>query len=164
MKTLVVILTLAVTGSAALATMNLSPSDRHFVRKAMEGGVSEIVLAREVARRTGDPTARGFASRMIRDHSQNDEQLETVAQSLGMNPPQQPDAETRQEIQRLTGMSAQAVAQEYLRYEVRDHRKDIADFQEELSTTSNDQIRAYVQQSLPVLHAHLRLAERDARR
>jgi len=163
MKTLAaIIIASAFAGSTALAAMGITPADRHFIRSAMEGGVSEIALAQQVLRQTSDPTARAFAHRMIRDHSQNDRQLEQVAQSLGMNPPQHPDSDAQQEMQQLAGMRPEAAAREYLRYEVSDHHKDIADFTQELSTTSNDQIRSYVQASLPVLHAHLRLAERDA--
>ncbi|MBV8600767.1 MAG: DUF4142 domain-containing protein [Candidatus Eremiobacteraeota bacterium] len=163
MKYLVATFTLlAFTGAAAVA-QPVSSVDRHFLNSAMEGGVAEIALAHTVMQRTSDPTAHAFAQRMIRDHSKNDAQLAAVAQSFGIRPSHELPPEAADEQTKLQGLSGAAAAREYLTYEVKDHHKDIKDFSDELGATSQPTIRAYVQSSLPVLHTHLRLAERDAR-
>ena len=58
-------------------------------------------------------------------------------------------------------MSGHAVASEYLHNAVTDHRKDIGDYRTERRNTSNPQIRAMVDQTMPVLQTHLALAQRS---
>ncbi|MDQ2900502.1 MAG: DUF4142 domain-containing protein, partial [Acidobacteriota bacterium] len=47
----------------------------------------------------------------------------------------------------------------YARDMVRDHKKDVAEFQKEANNGKNDDIKNFASQTLPTLQEHLKMAE-----
>jgi putative membrane protein len=159
MKTLTAALALVALSATAAFAESASSSDRHFVRVAMEGGFSEVAMARQALARTNDPDSRAFAQQMIADHTRGNAQLAHIASTLGLDAPQRPSAGAREEMDRLGNLPPDAFAREYLAYEVMDHQDDIEAFREERASTANWRLRNYTDGSLLVLREHLRLAQ-----
>jgi putative membrane protein len=135
-------------------------SDSKFLNEAMQGGYSEVFLARQVLKETKDPGAVNFANRMIHDHSQNDAQVAALAQSLHVKVQRTPVSDAMQEANSLRGMhDGRKVAYTYISYEVTDHQNVLNLFTQEDQTTTNPQIKKYVEATIPVLKEHLKLAQ-----
>jgi len=62
------------------------------------------------------------------------------------------------EYRHLAALSGGRFDKAFVKAMVKDHRKDIAEYEKE-AKTSNSQASSYAEQSLPVLKKHLQLAE-----
>lgn len=137
----------------------VKPNDRVFVQRAYIGGYSEIYVAREILKITNDRSAREFANRMIRDHSQNDAQLARIARSMKITVHKQPDPQAVQEARVLRTLPKDQIAEQYLSYEENDHEQDVKGFQNEAEEGNVSRVRQYARATLPVLKQHLALAQ-----
>ena len=59
---------------------------------------------------------------------------------------------------RLEKLSGNEFDQAYMRDMVKDHTKDVAEFQKAASTASNPDVKSFAEQTLPTLQSHLKQA------
>ncbi|MGE5505432.1 MAG: DUF4142 domain-containing protein [Actinomycetota bacterium] len=155
----VLILALAAPPAFAQAARGkLSRQDREFATHAMSGGQLEVELGRIAERQAGSDAVRGFGQKMVQDHSANNQQMQTVAQGLGLTQPAQLPADERRQVERLSSLSGPDFDAAYMPFMVKDHEKDIKEFEKEIRKGTNAQLKGYAQQTLPVLQQHLQLA------
>jgi putative membrane protein len=62
---------------------------------------------------------------------------------------------------KLSGLSGADFDRTYMQSMVKDHQKDISEFQKEANSGSNADLKGFAAQTLPTLQEHLRMA-RDA--
>ena len=153
----------AACAAAAVATLSLTPAmadgPRDFLKDAIKGDNSEIMLGRIGERRAATPAVRSFSQTLVTDHSQARSEALRVAARLHMRPPRGPEKEAAEERERLRGISGWAFDREFARYMVADHQKDIAKFRKE-AAAGQGAARALAQHQLPTLRKHLDLAMR----
>jgi putative membrane protein len=142
--------------SASLAPA-MAGSARDFLKDAIRGDNSEIMLGRLGEQRAATPAARNFGQTLAADHSRAKSEAVRVASRLHMRPPHGVDREAREERNRLLGLSGWAFDREFARYMVGDHHKDIAKFRKE-ADTHDGAAAALARRQLPTLHKHLDMA------
>jgi putative membrane protein len=130
-----------------------------FVSTAAQDGLAEVELGRMAAQKATDPAVKSFAQRMVADHSRMNTQLQQVAQSQNMTMPTSISPKEQAEMNRLSSLSGAAFDKAYMQRMVSDHKKDVADFENEANNGDNPQVKALAAQSLPTLQEHLKLAE-----
>ncbi len=147
-------------GLASLpASAELSSADRDFAQKAASGGMAEIQAAQLAQQRASSPQVKQFASRMISDHTQANNELQQIAEQANIQLPSQPDTKDMASMQKLRGLNGQTFDQAYAQEEVRDHQQDIALFRKEATSGHDPALKAYAQKTLPILQQHLQLAQ-----
>jgi putative membrane protein len=109
------------------------------------------------------PALRAFGRTLARDHAAARQQVLPVAKAHGVPATTETTPEARTEYAKLKRMHGWAFDQEFARYMVKDHRKDIADFEKQ-ARHGDKSTRRLAQRTLPTLRKHLRLAEGLARR
>jgi putative membrane protein len=134
-----------------------------FLKKALQGDNSEMRLGRLAEQQGHAPALRAFGRTLARDHAAARQQLLPVAKAHGVPATTEMAPEARTEYAKLRRMHGWAFDQEFARYMVKDHRKDIADFEKQASHGDRS-TRRLAQRTLPTLRKHLRLAEGLARR
>jgi putative membrane protein len=150
------------TGTAATgqnATTGLDHADRSFLQRAARSNLAQIETGQLAAQQSSDPQVKQFGERMVQDHSQANDKLKTVAESVGVQLPTQAGHTDMQEMSKLKSLSGQQFDKTYARAMVRDHRKDVQEFEHVAQTAKNPEVRAYAEQTLPTLKEHLALAE-----
>lgn len=157
-QVLAFVLTFALT--PLLFGQNVSPSDKKFAEKAAEGGKAEVELGQLAVQKASDEKVKQFGQKMVDDHSKANQQLQQVAEQEHVTLPSTMDAEAKQEQQRLSKLSGAEFDKAYMRYQLKDHRKDVAEFQKEASAGKDSGIKNFAQNTLPTLQEHLKLAER----
>src|SRR6185437_1039946 len=145
--------------AAGHAMAQLSPADRTFATKAAEGGQAEVALGRLAAEKAGSPQVRQFGQQMVTDHSQANQELQSIAKQQNLTLPTKPDAASTATEQRLQASSGTAFDSAYARDMVQDHQQDVADFQKEASSGQDPALKAFAQKYLPVLQHHLQMAQ-----
>jgi putative membrane protein len=142
---------------ALLPVAALADSPQNFIRKAIKGDNSEIMLGRFAADHASNPAVRRFGRMLAEDHRMARMQAVPVARRLGVHPPTAPMAEARDERDKLRGMRGRAFDREFVRYMVDDHRKDIDDFRDEAGER-HGAASALAARQLPTLRKHLNTA------
>jgi len=152
-RSLLMVATCLVLAAPAYAT-----SSRAFVTNAIKGDNSEIMLGQMATQQGSSQGVKDFGQTLVTDHTQAKQQMTSVADQIGVTPPNGPADEAKQEQQKLQGMQGPAFDREFVRYMVKDHKKDIAKFRREAHSDHGPAAKMAAQQ-LPVLEKHLRIAE-----
>jgi putative membrane protein len=135
-------------------------SDQKFVMEAAMGGMAEVELGRLAAQKGASDEVRQFGQRMVDDHSKANEELMRVASGKGWTPPAALDAKHQAEMQRLSAMSGERFDKEYVKMMVKDHKKDVGEFQKEAGRGTDADVKAFASSTLPTLQEHLQMIQR----
>jgi putative membrane protein len=136
--------------------------DQHFVREAAEGNMAEIQLAKLAQQKATDPQVKDLAKTIEQDHTQAQSKLEQVAQSQNVTMPAELPQKMQDEQQKLSSLSGQQFDHAYVQTMIRDHKKDIKEFQKAEKMASDSGVRQYANSTLPDLQKHLQMAEQAA--
>ena len=140
----------------------MGDTDSTFVKKAAQGGLAEVELGQLAAQKASSEEVKKFGQRMVDDHTKANEQLKQVAAEKNIDVPQQLDAKDKATKARLEKLSGEQFDRAYMKYMVRDHQKDVAEFERESKIAKDPAIKNFAQQTLPTLKDHLKEAERIA--
>lgn len=136
--------------------------DKAFVRKAMEGSMAEIQLGQLAQEKASSDDVKQFGQKMVTDHTKLNDQMQPVAQQLGVTPPTQlskKDQETKAKLQNLSGTQFD---NEYIKCMLKDHQKDAAEFKDEAQRSQNPAVQQAAQQGEQVIDQHLQMIEQIA--
>jgi putative membrane protein len=149
---------LAATILSAPLALAANPEADAFMQKAIEGNLAEIQVGQLAQQKGATQGVRHFGTVLQQDHSTANQQAMSAASSMGVTAPSQPGPKEQAEYQHLAALSGSRFDKAFVKAMVKDHKKDIAVYKKE-ARASNSPAATYAQQSLPVLHKHLQLAE-----
>lgn len=152
------LLLLAPAASAAGAS-GLSPADQKFLREAAQGGMMEVELGRLAGQKAASADVKDFGQRMVTDHSQANDKLKSVAADKSFTLPTELSPEQRNEMDKLAKLSGAEFDRMYMEHMVKDHKKDVAEFDHEASHGGDAAVRGFAKETLPTLREHLTLAQ-----
>ena len=96
--------------------------------------------------------------RMVTDHGKANDQLKQVAAGMNVTLPADVKASDKAEANRLSKLSGTQFDHAYVRAMVKDHKKDVSDFQKEAKSGHGD-VQSFASTTLPTLQEHLKMAE-----
>lgn len=148
--------------SSGKQSAGMGDTDSTFVKKAAQGGLAEVELGQLATQKASSEEVKKFGQRMVDDHSKANEQLKQVAAEKNIDVPQQLDAKDKATKARLEKLSGERFDRAYMKDMVRDHQKDVAEFQRASKIAKDPAIKNFAQQTLPTLQDHLKEAEKIA--
>jgi putative membrane protein len=122
-----------------------------FIHKAAGGGMAEVQMGQLAEERASSQAVKDFGQRMVTDHNQAGQQLQSLAASEGARIPTTLDAKDQALYDRLSGLSGSAFDRAYTRAMVNDHMQDVAEFQRESATAQDPAVRSFASNTLPTL-------------
>jgi len=155
MKTQFVPLLLLVPALACAA----SNPDARFYEHAAAGGLAEVELGNLAQKKSQNPAVQEFGAMMVKDHSQANDKLKSLAQSKGVSLPSSPSMSqgaTKAELEMLSG---QGFDKSYIKGMIKDHKEDIAEFNKEATSGQDPDAKAFAAATLPTLKEHLQKIE-----
>jgi len=153
-------LTLIIAGSAfLLAGADISKSDQTFAMKAAQGGMAEVQLGQLAVNKASSQKVKDFGQKMVKDHSQANDQLKSIAAKDNISLPSDVSAKDKALMDRLSGLSGSAFDRAYMNAMLKDHQMDVADFQKEADSGTNPDLKNFASTTLPTLKEHLSLAQ-----
>ncbi|MDQ6618410.1 MAG: DUF4142 domain-containing protein [Pseudomonadota bacterium] len=144
------------TGSSAT---KLDRGDRKFLENAALGGMKEVEAGRAASGKASDPAVKAFADRMVKDHGDANKKLMDIATSKGLTPASDLRGGDRRHIDKMSKMDADKLDRAYMKDMVKDHKKDIKDFEKEAKNGKDPDVKRFASDTLPVLQEHLRMAQ-----
>jgi putative membrane protein len=138
---------------------NLSATDRTFLKKAAEGNMAEVEMGKLGQQKGTSSQVKQLADRLVNDHQQNQQTLQSLAQKEGVTLPTSVAPNHQALKARLEKLNGAAFDKAFATDAVREHHKDIAEFKRVESSTKNPDVKNYAAQTLPKLQEHLQLAQ-----
>jgi putative membrane protein len=157
-EALVVLLAAAVSGIVVYAEGKLAPADSTFVRKAAEGGLSEVKLGQLAKDKASNKLVKEFGERMVKDHGKANDELKEVASKKGISLRDSLNVTDKALYNRLSKLSGNDFDKAYMQAMIKDHEEDVAEFRRESQSAKDPDIREFTSKTLPTLEEHLRLA------
>ncbi|HEX5430371.1 MAG TPA: DUF4142 domain-containing protein [Bryobacteraceae bacterium] len=138
--------------------------DHAFLQKADQANQAEIMMGKLAEQKASNSSVKSYAERIVNDHTKNLKQLESLAKDKGVTLPTESsqsdvNSSEKSEYQKLSGMSGSEFDQAFIKDMIQDHQMAISEFEKEMRTTSDSDIRSYINMTLPTLRAHLSEAE-----
>jgi putative membrane protein len=137
----------------------LSEKDFMFVQEAAQGGLMEVQLGELAKQKAASPAVRSFGERMVTDHSKANQELQQIVASKAGQVPTSLSRHHNAEIERLQKDSGKDFDKAYAKLMLRDHKKDVKDFQDAAKDLTDPELRAFAKKTLPILEEHLRMVK-----
>lgn len=144
--------------SRAIYAAPAAEADSQFAMKAAQGGLAEVQMGQLAETKGTNSAVKEFGKRMVEDHSKANEQLKQIAQQENITLPTDMNKMDQATYDRLSQLSGAEFDREYAKLMVKDHEKDVTEFQKESRTGKTGSVKNFAAQTLPTLQEHLQLA------
>jgi len=133
--------------SPAGKSSSLSAKDKTFMHKAAKGGMMEVAMGRQAEQNGKSDDVKSFGKRMVTDHSKANDELKLIAEKKGVKLP------SKEPNEKWSSDKA------YMDMMVKDHEKDLAEFQDEAKEGSDPDVKKFAEDTAKVVQEHLDLAK-----
>lgn len=148
--------------ASALYSQTASDDDKKFVKDAIEGNNDEISLAQMALKDARSSEVKEFAQRMVDDHTKMNDEMRSVAEKIGVDPPTGTTMGEKALTAKLTVLSGESFDKAYMKAMVKDHRDDLAAFHKEVANGSDPTVKEAAQSGVKKISSHLKSAEQIA--
>jgi putative membrane protein len=137
-----------------------SSVDARFIKKAANGGMTEVELGKIAAKNGQKDDVKSFGERMVKDHGKANDDLKSVASKLNLDVPDKVNAKHQATIDKFSKMSGDSFDAAYVKEMVKDHKKDIAEFEKAESEVKDADLKKFITDTLPVMKEHLEMVQK----
>ena len=131
-------------------------TDQQFVDFAAQTDMVEANLGQMAASTASAQPVKDYAQMLVADHTNDFNQLYTVAQGANLNRPSAISAENNKAmIDPFQKLKGEAFDRRYIHEMIAGHTKAIAVYKKEAADAQNPAVKAYAEQTLPTLQKHL---------
>jgi putative membrane protein len=134
------------------------PTDEKFMMDVARGGMMEVQLGQTAQQKASSAAVKEFGKKMEQDHTQAGSELAALAKSKNVSLPTDVGGEKAM-MDKMSNLSGQAFDKAYVKAMVRDHRKDVKEFEREAADGIDSDVKAFAAKTLPTLKEHLGTAE-----
>ncbi len=129
--------------------------DTAFVKKAADGGLAEVAMAKLAQQKAASDEVKAFAAKLEKDHTQANTELKEVASKKNITLPDAPSKMHQAKHDKLAALSGAAFDKAYVAAMLEDHQKDVREFSRVASSGTDADIKAFAAKTLPTLKEHL---------
>jgi putative membrane protein len=137
-------------------------SAQSFLQRAAERQQAEIALGQLASERAGDRQVKQFGAQMIEDHRKAGAELRQLATKEGVVLPTDLTMNHKDKQEQFSRLSGSEFDRAYIEYMLRDHRKDVKEFERQTKAIKDPQVLHWAEGALPLLKKHLRRAQQIA--
>ena len=130
-------------------------ADAAFVKKAADGGMAEVAMAKLAQEKAESAEVKAFAAKLEKDHTQANDELKQVASGKQITLPTAPSKMHQAKHDKLAKLSGAAFDKAYVAAMIEDHQRDVKEFQREASSGTDSDVKAFAAKTLPTLKDHL---------
>lgn len=134
--------------------------EKTFIKTAADGGMTEVKLG-EIAQQNGQrDDIKDFGKQMVDDHTKINDNLKEVASKMNVEVPSTISAKHQAVVDRLSKLHGDAFDKAYTKEMIKDHKKDIAEFEEAAKEVKNEDLKSFIQNSTEMMKGHLEKIEK----
>lgn len=140
----------------------IDPKDITFLRNAAEGQLATIAFGKLALKKASHKEVKAFGAEILEDHQYASDEAKELSAEEGIYLPVQLDDHHNKEKQRLSQLSGKAFDEAFITFFLKEHRKAISEFEKNIATLHNENVKSWASATLPILAVHLKKAERVA--
>jgi putative membrane protein len=148
-----------VTQAGEATSGQLAAEDAKFVRTAAQAGMAEVRMGQLITESAQSKGLREFGEKLVKDHTQANQELMQIAAGKGVTPPSQPAPKHEKMLDQLSQLKGAEFDREVQRHAVMHHQEDIQLFQKASQNLQDAQLKAFAAKTLPTLQEHLEMAK-----
>lgn len=138
--------------------------EKSFVSKGLEGDQTEVQMGQVAQQKSQSNDVKQLAQKLVADHTQMDEKwFKPLAHQLGVSEPKGPSKKDKKLAEKMEALSGNDFDTQYLTMMLKDHQKDLKEFQDEANSAQNQSVKQVAQQGANVISQHLQLIEQVAK-
>lgn len=141
------------------ATSPLAAKDEKFVRDAAQGNLREVRIGELARERAGRAEVKDYGRILASEHSRNGADLKALAARKNIQLSEQLDPAHSRGLEELGRLNGPDFDKSFLSEAVREHKKDISEFEDASKTAKDPDVRAFAERTLPTLRTHLERAQ-----
>jgi putative membrane protein len=154
------VVSILMAGAAAAANQGGSaPSDQSFVKEAALDGMTEVQLGKLAQEKSQNSAIQSFGARMVKDHSQANEDLASIAKTKNLQVPSSLDSKHQKMVDDLSKKSGADFDAAYTKGMAKDHTKAVQLFTRE-SHAQDSEFAGFAKKTLPTLEEHKKMADK----
>ena len=156
---------LAASGTKSGSTATMTRSNRadattqNFLDKAWNINNFEIQAGREAQNKANTQEFLDYARRIVRDHTNMDNELKPIVQQDRLNVPNALDKEHQNLLQQLSSMTGARFEERFRTQQIDGHEKAVKLFESYAKNGQNPELKRWAQSAVPTLENHLRDAK-----
>ena len=131
--------------------------DQKFMQQAAQSDMFEIQSSQLALTKARSPAVRKFASNMIDEHTRTTQQLTDMASRKAVLLPAELDPVLQQKMAVLQATN-RTFDRAYMANQVAGHRDAVQNLNSEISGGTDPEVKAFAQQTLPIVQGHLDMA------
>ena len=140
---------------APAPTTAKNPSD--FMQDAAKGGIAEVQMGQLAMKNGGSADVKKYGQMLVTDHKKANDELAALAKKKGIvieaKDVKNKDASNdEQDMAKLKGADFD---KEFIDHAVKDHEKDVDEFQKQADKSDDADLKAFAAKTLPTLQKHL---------
>jgi putative membrane protein len=136
-------------------TLAVDKSTSDFMVDAANGGMTEVQGGKLAEQKAVSARVKAFGSMMVRDHSNANEELKSLAGRKNVTLPATVSEENQKMIDDYNKKSSKDFDKDYIDMMVKDHETDVKDFEKASNDVKDADVKAFIDKTLPTLRAHL---------
>jgi putative membrane protein len=144
---------------ADMSMSKMSSGDAKFMKEAAMGGMEEVDLGKLAAQKAASPDVKSFAQKMVDDHSKANDQLMQLASQKGVTLPTGMSSDEKSATAKLDKLSGADFDKAYVSMMVKDHKKDVAEFEKASKNAKDSDLKSWASTTLPTLQDHLKMIQ-----
>lgn len=135
-------------------------TDAMFIKKAANGGMTEVELGKIAAEKGQSQDVKDFGNRMVKDHSKANDELKEVAGKMNAKVPGKLNAKHKGMVDQLSALSGAEFDKAYVKAMIKDHEQDIAEFEKASKEVKNADLKKFIDNTIPVMKEHLEMIKK----
>ena len=147
---------------AKKSDQKMDNADAAAMKQLAQANLSEIDSGKAAAAKAQSPQVKQFAQKMVTDHQQMLQDLETLAKAKGVALPQSASLKDKAQAKLNERASGADFDKKYMEEMVKDHQKDAKETQDLATKAKDPDFKAAVQKAHAKIQEHLQLAQRVA--
>ncbi len=133
--------------------------DEAFFQKAAEAGLAEVAAGKLAQTKGSRESVRQFGAMMVKDHGAANEKLKALAPTKGITLPDDSDLKHIAQAELFEQQVGPDFDRAYVDAQIKDHKEAEALLQAEIALGKDTEAKAFAQEILPKVQAHLKAIE-----
>ena len=135
------------TAAKSPAAAALSAKDKSFMKEAAKGGMMEVDMGKMAQQKGKSADVKKIGGTMVADHTKANNELMGIAKKKGID--------LSKEKPPTHSMGDANFDKDYINMMVKDHEKDLSEFQAEAKNGSDADVKAFASKTSAVIKKHL---------
>jgi len=137
----------------------LSDSEKQLLQKIADANKAEIEMGQLAQSNASSPKVKDFGQKLVADHTQNNQQLQQIAQQKGVQLQDQEKPPEQSMKSKMENMKGAQFDKAFLQHERDDHAKLLKELQQQQDQVQDPDVKNFISQTITAVQQHLDAAQ-----